>query len=235
MTAKLYKVGDRVRIKTEAELLASGWNMEGEGFIGPKVSGTKDCRYYYINDTEGAIIGKDMLVRLVGRCYQMEGQGDYSFHDEMIAGLAEEEVETVYSKPEEIKNDWIQAEKEYFQLQGMAYAGQSKSIKNTIDLTPPVTEVEQIISARITKTQETLVEKAKQYAKNGRLGNFYDIAEFNETTPEKAAMILLSKHFVALKDYVNQPEGVPMEQWEEKIGDIICYLHLLEAIIKVKK
>lgn len=101
--------------------------------------------------------------------------------------------------------------------------------------TKPDDKIEMTIKDRIQKTQDTLIEKAKQYAQNGRLGNFKDIAELNDITMEKACWLLVSKHIIALKDYINEPDEVPPEQWDEKIGDIICYMHLLEAIIKTER
>lgn len=93
---------------------------------------------------------------------------------------------------------------------------------------------DKIMEERIDKTKAILFEKAKQYGRKGRFGNFDDIAELMEMSPEQALMTLVSKHIVALKDYVLSPDGVPMEQWEEKIGDIICYMCLLEAMVKTK-
>ncbi len=93
------------------------------------------------------------------------------------------------------------------------------------------TEVENVITARLDKTRKVLTEKAKQYAQNGRLGNFHDIAGFMDVTPLQACLGLVSKHIIALKDFINNPDEVPAEQWDEKIGEIIAYMCLMDALV----
>ncbi len=47
-------------------------------------------------------------------------------------------------------------------------------------------------------------------------------------------MILVSKHIVALSDFVSDIDKGqirPIEQWAEKIGDIRAYMVLLKAMV----
>jgi hypothetical protein len=89
-----------------------------------------------------------------------------------------------------------------------------------------------ILKFRLNAIQETLNNKAKEYAVGDRLYNFKRAAEMLRTTPEKALFGMFMKHFVSVMDLV---EGsiVPTEYLiNEKLGDAINYLILLEAILK---
>ena len=92
-----------------------------------------------------------------------------------------------------------------------------------------------IIDARISKIRSTLKAKQGQYAReDDRLHNFKKIAGFRGVEPEEALMGLVVKHIVALDDFINDLPGqvMSMSQWDEKIGDIINYMILLEALIQ---
>jgi len=81
------------------------------------------------------------------------------------------------------------------------------------------------------RTRQTLGEKAGQYvAGNDRLWNFKQIAHLNRTTAQQALFGLVSKHIVALADFCRKENmtDVSLEQWQEKTGDIICYMALLQ-------
>ena len=95
-------------------------------------------------------------------------------------------------------------------------------------------QFKRVIKQRTEKTRNTLISKADEYARGDRLSNFKQIAHLLNTTPEGALMGLVAKHIVALADFVNDIDrGViqPYPRWDEKIGDIITYMHLLDAII----
>jgi len=95
-------------------------------------------------------------------------------------------------------------------------------------------EFKKIVKDRQKHTQETLLTKATEYAKdNDRLHNFKRAGLMNDQTPAQALWGMASKHLVSIMDMVeNTEQGIyPSEdQVEEKIGDMINYLHLLEAV-----
>lgn len=79
-----------------------------------------------------------------------------------------------------------------------------------------------------------LAAKAEEYAHGDRLSNFKKTAEFLDCTPEKALWGFVTKHIIALNDFIADLEKgrmVPIEQWEEKIGDIRNYMILLDALV----
>lgn len=95
-------------------------------------------------------------------------------------------------------------------------------------------DFERVARRRIEATHDTLIEKAKQYARDDRLSNFKRAGEMNRTTAEKALWGMVTKHIIATIDYIDDiDKGVnqPLEQWDEKIGDIIVYMILLEALV----
>ena len=91
-----------------------------------------------------------------------------------------------------------------------------------------------VLQERLRKIQETLIEKAKQYQRNDdRYHNFRKAAALTGKTPEQCLWGFALKHIVALDDYINDlpDKRMPQEQWDEKIGDIINYLILLEGLV----
>jgi hypothetical protein len=89
-----------------------------------------------------------------------------------------------------------------------------------------------LLNKRIAKTKKTLLVKAEEYAPNGlnRLSNFDDAANLLAVAPEQYALSLVTKHYVALKDMVMSGTPLTQEFIDEKIGDIVVYMILLEAI-----
>ncbi len=93
-------------------------------------------------------------------------------------------------------------------------------------------EFQKLLDHRLNRTKDTLGVKGSEYCKeDDRLKNFKDAALLNDVTPEQALWGFVTKHIVALKDFIKFPDKVTRTQWEEKIGDIICYMILLEAIL----
>lgn len=94
----------------------------------------------------------------------------------------------------------------------------------------------EILEARLTKIKATLAVKAGQYATVGdRLHNFKVAARRLNCTPERALIGMKEKHCVSVMDIVSAlDEGIhqPIELIDEKIGDEINYLILLEALLK---
>ena len=88
-----------------------------------------------------------------------------------------------------------------------------------------------ILESRINAMRETLAAKAKEYATSDRLHNFKRSARLLDCSPPQALLGFLTKHLVSIVDMV-QAGNHPISQWDEKIGDAINYLVLLEAIVK---
>lgn len=97
------------------------------------------------------------------------------------------------------------------------------------------TKFTQTIKERIEKCYDVLIKKAAEYATEDRLHNFKVAAKLQNCTPEKALAGMMCKHTVSVYDLINDydnGENIPMELWEEKIGDSINYLLLLTALIQ---
>ena len=96
------------------------------------------------------------------------------------------------------------------------------------------TEFEKILDARIKAIRETLAGKAKEYASEDRLYNFKRAAEIDQTTPEAALKGMWLKHVVSVLDLISGKLELSEKTINEKIGDSINYLILLEAVFKEK-
>jgi len=93
-----------------------------------------------------------------------------------------------------------------------------------------------ILERRIYLMREILVKKAAEYSRGkDRLHNFKRVAGVKGCTVAQANIDGFCKHLVSILDMVDDL-GVgkthSFELWEEKLGDAINYLVLLEAIIK---
>ena len=101
-------------------------------------------------------------------------------------------------------------------------------------------EFDAILSARLAKAREVLSAKAGEYATDAdRLHNFKRAArEFpgpGETQPADALVGMMRKHWVSIADIVERKccgNPVPAAVIDEKIGDAINYLILLEAVLR---
>lgn len=95
-----------------------------------------------------------------------------------------------------------------------------------------------ILNSRIDIIRKTLRNKANEYATEDRLYNFKRAAEIARTTPAKALMGMMLKHWVSVIDLIEGEGCVAQDAFayerliNEKIGDSINYLILLEAILK---
>lgn len=90
----------------------------------------------------------------------------------------------------------------------------------------------EILEKRIEMIRDTLSTKAQEYAIGDRLYNFKRAADILKTTPEKALLGMLSKHLVSVMDLANGSLKKSDEMINEKVGDAINYLILLEALMK---
>ncbi len=91
-----------------------------------------------------------------------------------------------------------------------------------------------VLNTRIELLTKTLTSKADEYARGDRLSNFKKIAAFRGITPEDACMGLVIKHIAALDDFIRDLDDskmMPYDRWGEKLGDIIAYMVLLDALI----
>lgn len=96
------------------------------------------------------------------------------------------------------------------------------------------TRFDQILDVRLKKARATLGAKGQEYAHGDRLSNFKALAALTGRSPEDALMGLVGKHIVALYDFVNEVNGGKVRSypfWDEKVGDIIAYMILLDALI----
>jgi len=94
-----------------------------------------------------------------------------------------------------------------------------------------------LLDERLDRIRETLGRKAKEYATSkDRLHNFKESALLLRTTPIQALLGMLAKHLVSIVDLSLQASAGPqfpsMTAVEEKIGDAINYLILLEALFQ---
>lgn len=93
-------------------------------------------------------------------------------------------------------------------------------------------EFEQVFEHRANVCREVLIVKAAEYATEGdRLHNFKAAAALKGTNPAEALGGMLVKHLVSLFDMIGSGEDYSREIWDEKIGDSLNYLFLLDAIV----
>lgn len=100
-------------------------------------------------------------------------------------------------------------------------------------------EFDEVVNFRKRQISEILINKAKEYSVNGdRLHNFNVASRIMNQSREKCLIGFMMKHFVSIMDMVdnfepNNPDTVPTKYLiEEKIGDAVNYLVLLEACFK---
>lgn len=95
-----------------------------------------------------------------------------------------------------------------------------------------------IVEDRCSKIVRTLAQKAREYALNDdRLHNFNVASRLSNQPREVALWGMALKHYVSILDMIEgTKEGtIPSEAMiNEKIGDLINYLILLEASFKDK-
>lgn len=95
---------------------------------------------------------------------------------------------------------------------------------------------DEIVEARLAACKDVLCAKNKEYSSDtDRLHNFKLAAAINSHTPEQAAWGMATKHLVSIIDMINDPEKQTETAINEKIGDMINYLLLTEAIMMETK
>jgi hypothetical protein len=93
----------------------------------------------------------------------------------------------------------------------------------------------ELLNCRIETTKQVLANKNAEYARNDdKLSNFKRAASLGQCTPERALIGMLTKHIISVYDMIDdldQNKVGKIETWNEKIGDTINYMILLEALI----
>jgi hypothetical protein len=89
----------------------------------------------------------------------------------------------------------------------------------------------EILARRIQEIGRVLDSKAQEYAIGDRLYNFKRAASILRITPGRALLGMFIKHLVSVMDLVDGSIPNTKAMRDEKIGDAINYLILLEAIL----
>jgi|LauGreDrversion4_2_1035121.scaffolds.fasta_scaffold226868_3 hypothetical protein len=93
------------------------------------------------------------------------------------------------------------------------------------------------VEKRIDLVRQTLLTKHKEYAKDDNVFRNFDEAAGGLSLHSTSAEVLwsyMTKHLVSIKDIVSDNTPVTNEVVSEKIGDVINYLILLEAMLNEK-
>jgi hypothetical protein len=90
---------------------------------------------------------------------------------------------------------------------------------------------DEILDRRIELIKSTLKSKAKEYAQKDRLHNFKLAALLQECSTEEALRGMMAKHWVSVLDIIKGRVELSAKMIDEKIGDSINYLILLEAVL----
>ena len=94
------------------------------------------------------------------------------------------------------------------------------------------TDFNALVGRRVECIRATLTSKGKEYGSKDRLYNLKRAAEILRTTPQRALAGMWVKHLVSVLDLVEEKLPPTDHYVDEKIGDAINYLILLEALLK---
>ena len=94
--------------------------------------------------------------------------------------------------------------------------------------------IQRVLLPRLDLIKQTLNIKALEYSRNANpFHNFDKGASRSGKEPEQVLFGFAEKHFISIDDIVNDLPHCPYPQvFEEKIQDAICYLILLEGLLK---
>jgi len=96
-----------------------------------------------------------------------------------------------------------------------------------------------ILESRFKKTRETYSRKMNEYATDlDVFQSFKEGVGFSfQDTPEGVAWNYAAKHFESIKNIISKiPDEIPSHELvDEKIGDAINYLIIIEGLIKERK
>jgi hypothetical protein len=97
-------------------------------------------------------------------------------------------------------------------------------------------DFDKIVERRLILVKDTLCKKGKEYAPDhDKLHNFKAAASLLGCTPEEALLGFLTKHIISVVDMVKAGGHPAPYMADEKIGDCINYLILLESIWDEKR
>jgi hypothetical protein len=100
-------------------------------------------------------------------------------------------------------------------------------------------DFERILVNRMSETSNLCVTKGLQYAQHDRLHNFKVASRELECSPERALLGMVVKQQVWIKDRIKEldigTDNFSIHDWDERIGDVIVYMILLEALIHERK
>ena len=96
-------------------------------------------------------------------------------------------------------------------------------------------EFREVLNNTFEKSSNVLDSKRAEYTPEAdRLANFKTSAALQNVDPITALGGMLAKHTVSVHDYISREEKgeeFTLEQWDEKIIDVINYMILLRALI----
>ena len=93
------------------------------------------------------------------------------------------------------------------------------------------TDFHKVFEYRMKMVENTLFKKAAEYATDDdRLHNFHSAAGMTGQTPAQALWGFVVKHIISVQDIIKSGRVMTPAEANEKIGDIIAYMVLLEAV-----
>jgi hypothetical protein len=94
-------------------------------------------------------------------------------------------------------------------------------------------DFEALVEKRIVETRRRLRVKGEEYGGDDRLIHFRRMAELTQNPVVEVCGVLLAKHLVSVFDIIDAAsiENHWASMIDEKVGDAICYLVLLEAVL----
>lgn len=94
-------------------------------------------------------------------------------------------------------------------------------------------EFNELLNERLKKIPEKLGQKALEYeSKSDRLHNFKVAARLSNKTPQEALWGMAMKHLVSVTDLIEGRLENNRKNIDAKIGDMLNYLILLEALFE---
>ncbi len=94
-------------------------------------------------------------------------------------------------------------------------------------------EFESFFKKRIEKCKATLLKKSEEYsAENDKMRNFNVVARMMNMTPQQVAFMFMMKHFESVYEIVMNEKEVTLEMWDEKMGDLMNYFFLIDAMMQ---
>lgn len=97
----------------------------------------------------------------------------------------------------------------------------------------------EVTEERLAECIKVMCQKSAEYATDwDKLHNFKVAGELQGCSQVKALGGMMAKHTVSVYDLIDDFEAgeeIPLELWDEKIGDSINYLLLLNGMIREKE